>query len=265
MMAANAEKMVADTGEETRLFINEREISPFYHRIKTDLLGKIERGVYREGEKIDSEISLCRQYGVSRPTIRHAIEQLVHDGYLWRKQGKGTFVSATRIHKNLNEYTPFAEDVKTIGKNARLRILTNKRIGANREIADKLGMEPGAEVLKVAAIRMMDSQPMVYRVSYYVVALLPTLQETVREDVSMFEAIHTVLGKDSGLYIAKAKQTFRVVTAGEQEAEYLRLPLGAPLIQWEGLNYLNNGKAIEYYFALSNSEKYTFSVEQTRR
>lgn len=247
------------------MFIDEREAAPYYHQIKNDILSKIQSGVYREGRKIDSEITLCRMYGVSRPTVRKAIEELVYAGHLWRRQGKGTFVNEVRIHKNLNELTPFWQDIKSLGKRLKLKVLLNKRVAAPAHVAARIGVEPRADVLKVVAIRMADDLPVVYRTSYYVTDIMPTLQQTIREDMSISDALHQSLGEASGLFISRAVQTFRVVPAKAREARHLDLPQGAPLILWEGVNYLNTGRAVEFYLALSNSEKYTFSIEQTRR
>jgi len=240
----------------------EKDAVSSYSTIKQDLTHKIKTGYYKANEKIDSENVLCSKYGVSRPTVRRAIDALVYSGFLWRKQGKGTFVNSRLIHKDLNSYTPFAEDVAMEGKKFAIKIISMKTTKADEAMAMNLGMLLGDKVLRTKSLRFVDGTPRMLRVSYFPLSRIPRLPSFMCDERSMFDAVHMSL--DSGLYVAKAKQTFQVIRGEKSVCSLLELAGDMPLIMWDGINYLNNGLPIEYTQAWHESTNFIFTIEQAR-
>ncbi len=242
--------------------MDEERMLPQYYLIKRDIIDKIQTGVYEFNQKIESENVLSAKYGVSRPTVRKALDELVFLGYLSRKQGKGTFVDRPVINKNLNQYTPFSEDVAAIGKKMLLKVLEKKKITADPEISIKLSIPEGSPVLKVVSIRIADNLPKLYRISYYPYYRVPDLGKYIVDDLPIFDALNKAL--PDGSYIATSKQTFRVELSSDSISGYLGVPDGTPLILWKGVSFLNDGTPIEYSIALHDSTKFVFTIEQHR-
>ena len=234
-------------------------IIPYYYQIKADILDRIRRGELHENEKIESENELARKYGVSRPTVRQALNELVFTNVLWRRQGRGTFVSPKRLNENLLLYSPFVEEVTAMGKKPTIKITDRKVVTASKEMARLLEIEEGDEVLELAGLRLADEEPISFRSSYYPMKQFPDLIHERFEDVSLFEKMQSY-----GVQCARAKQTFQVVLARENEAHQLKISVGFPLLLWEGIIYSNLEKPFELTRALYRSDKYQFQIEQFR-
>jgi len=240
----------------------EKDAISRYCTIKNDLIHKIKSGYYKPNEKIDSENELCRKYGVSRPTVRKAIDELVYSGYLWRKQGKGSFVRRFIMHKYLNNYTPFAEDVAMEGKKFSLKILSTQIMKADEIMALHLNVHLEDKILKTKSLRFVDNSPRMLRISYFPLSRIPNLPSFLCDERSMFDSIHMSL--EPGYYIAKSKQSFHIIRGKKSIYDLLKISYNTPLIMWEGINYLNNGLPIEYTLAWHESENFIFTIEQTR-
>jgi len=79
--------------------------------LKSIIIRKIESGEYKEDEKIPSEVELCKEYNISRPTVRQAISELTNNGYLYKARGKGTFVAKTKKRIDIKDYSGFTPSI----------------------------------------------------------------------------------------------------------------------------------------------------------
>ncbi len=236
-----------------------RSVIPYYYQIKEDLIAKIQKGELKEDEKIPSETLLAAEYGVSRPTVRQAINELVFAGYLWRKQGKGTFVAPFKIQKNLQLYTPLVEELESQGKTLKIKVLSKKSIKATDEVARLLQIEPDEELIELRALRIVNDTPITLRTSYYPAKIVPQLINENIDDTPIYKII-----KKYGLTPVKTKDTIQVVQARKKEAKYFEVEEGFPLILWEGVVFLDEGRPFELTKALYRSDKFKFYVEQHR-
>src|SRR3954447_18057502 len=116
--------------------LNNSISTPLYDQLKQILKDAIGQGVYKSGEKLPNETELCDLYGVSRITVRRAIQDLADDGFLERKQGKGTFVTRTKITRELVSIDGFTDFSKQMGKTPSKRTISCEEIKATPEIAE---------------------------------------------------------------------------------------------------------------------------------
>src|SRR5512135_1112678 len=119
---------------------------PLYHQLKQVLQSDIEQEIYQSGERLPSEPELVREYGVSRITVRQALDELEAEGRVVRRHGKGTYVAERRIEQELVRLTDFVEDMQQAGRNPSSRVLAFKHEPASLTIAKALNIGSGTEV-----------------------------------------------------------------------------------------------------------------------
>lgn len=232
---------------------------PHYFQIRADILDKIRRGEIQEGARIPSENQLAKEYGVSRPTVRQALNELVFSGFLRREQGRGTFVAPKKITEDLLSYAPFVEEVTAIGMQGTIKVLNKSLIQATTEVARLLDIPSNSKLVEVMGLRLADGDPVTLRMSYFPFDRFPNLLTEELQKQSMYETI-----SQYGIQITRATQTFQVVQARELEAEHLKVQVGFPLILWEGLIYAQDNRPFELTRALYRSDRYEFRIEQYR-
>src|SRR5690606_3088473 len=129
---------------------------PVYYQLEERLKESIEKKEWEEGQIIPSERVLSEQYGISRMTVRQAIQNLVRDGYLYREKGKGTFVAANKIEQPLQGLTSFTEDMRSRGLKPGTRLLDFSVVAAEGELVRKLRVAEGESVIVIKRVRLAD-------------------------------------------------------------------------------------------------------------
>ncbi|MEH7274986.1 GntR family transcriptional regulator [Neobacillus vireti] len=242
--------------------LEEGSFIPFYHQIKKSLLYQIETGELKENQKLPSEMELANEFGVSRPTVRKALDELVYAGYLIKKKGKGTFVTYRKLKENLSVFTPFVEKANAIGKSPDIKTLSRKMITANEELAELLQVSIGEELVEMILLRMIDGEPVNLKTSYYSNSIFADFFESFIDDTPYFEKLESYLINKYRLFPLKYARSFEVVMSREPESKFLKVNKDFPLILWEDIMFLNNGKPAELSRTLYRSDKYHFYIEQ---
>src|SRR4051812_17560519 len=116
---------------------------PRYYQLKEIIRQKVSNGLWAPGTPIPSERELCEQYGISRMTARQSITELVNEGYLYREQGKGTFVAQPKITQQLTLLTGFTEDMEARTKRPSAQVLSQKMVSATADSAAILRVKIG--------------------------------------------------------------------------------------------------------------------------
>ena len=133
-----------------------------YRQIKLDLTRRIESGELPAGEGLPSERELCERYGVSRPTLRQATQDLVRDGVLVVRRGVGTFVAQPRVRQQLGTVLGFTEKMARQGRRGSTQVLERSVHRADQlggAVASELELQPNASVLRVVSLRLADNIP----------------------------------------------------------------------------------------------------------
>jgi GntR family transcriptional regulator len=236
--------------------------TPYFKQIKDHILGLIQTGQLKENERIPSEMTLSERFGVSRPTVRKALDELFFSGVLWRKQGKGTFVAPFRIEENLMTYTPFAEEVKAMGKQPQIMIISKKIIPAGPEVANQLQLDAENKVIELIGLRKIEDKPVTIRCSYYPMQLFPDIISEFKDNQPVHEIISHYLFTQHSLIPERVIQTFQVNMARDWEAALLSVEKNFPLLIWDGIFFANNQQPFEYCRSYYRSDRYKFKIEQ---
>jgi len=229
-------------------------------RIRDWLRDAIERGDYRPGQRIPSEDELMKRFGVSRGTVRQAIYELVLEGWLYRVQGSGTYVSRPKYRQTLSRLTSFTEDMRSLGLTPSARLLACRHQPADRKIAEALKIAPGEEVIYIERLRLANNEPMALNISIMPYKFVPNLEKENLETKSLYE----ILERQYGLLLFRAEQTLEPTIADQKTAKLLSVPVGAPILLVEGIVYLKNGTPIEWVRILYRGDRYKFHIIAVR-
>lgn len=213
---------------------------PLYHQLKQALQSDIEQGIYQSGERLPSEPELVREYGVSRITVRQALDELEAEGRVVRRHGKGTYVAERRIEQELVRLTDFVEDMQQAGQNPSSRVLTFEHEPAGSAIAKALNVKNGTEVVRVDRLRQADERPVAYDTTWlplrYGVLLtgMDLTQETIYHILETRFAIPVLFG---AFYISATEAT-------AQQAAYLEVAPGTALLVIQRISYTTQDEPV---------------------
>lgn len=196
--------------------------SPLYQQLYQDMLGRILNGDWPEDFKIPTEAELCNEYNVSRMTIRLAMDKLKDQGYLIRKQGRGTFVTRPVAEQELNRFYSFSDDNDDIPMIS--EVLSIEIIPAPEKIAAKLAVETGLPVVVIERIRSKDGIPIAYEKSYVVATMCPGITKEMIETDGLYKTIM----KLGHVIPSVATETFEAILINEKKAKYLNTKAKEP-------------------------------------
>nr|WP_263323239.1 GntR family transcriptional regulator [Neobacillus sp. Marseille-Q6967] len=218
--------------------LNNSISTPLYEQLKHFIKEAIDQGVYKAGEKLPNETDLCDIYGVSRITVRRAVQELVDEGFLERKQGKGTFVTRTKVTRELVSVDGFSDFSKQIGKNPSKRILVCEEMKAPSTIAEALQIPVDTPVLKLVRLMFIDQQPFVLDEAYYSLERFPDLTAHFNKYESTYEVLKNIY--NINLKTCSSKKIITVTPASVSEAEYLDCEVGDTLFNFDKTVYDEN-------------------------
>ena len=166
--------------------LNEISGIPLYIQIRERVLEQIKNNEIRMGDKLPAEEEIARESGVSRLTVRRAMDDLVADGLLQRIRGKGTFVVSRRMTRHYSRLTSFYEEAAEQGLKPSSRLLSFAIVSAPPEIAGRLDTASSAQVYAIKRLRILDSHPIAVHQLYIPCDLLKQLApEELEQEFSL--------------------------------------------------------------------------------
>lgn len=228
---------------------------PLYQQLYHTIYEQIVAGKWNPGDKIPSEGQLCSQYGVSRVTVRAAIEKLAEDGLLIKRHGKGTYVAMPVFVETMagGSFTKSCLQSNTVPHTEVRSIST---VPAPEAVALALQVEEGESVHQVCRIRFTDGVAVIYEVDFF-----------RQQDTFVLEAdigtmpMSEIISSRTGLFIREFKDMFDVSPANEDQAKVFDCPVGTPLLLVQQV-VMGDGRQILYYneqYILSQRYRYVVS------
>ena len=231
--------------------------SPKYLEIQNLLLQRIKNGDYQEGQLIPKEVDLAEQLNVSRPTVRHAIRNLVQAGYLERRKKRGTIVTQTKIKQQFTHVIEsYNTEIQNNGLVAKTQVLNFSTEKVNDEVAEALTIKPNTEVYKLVRLRSADNKPVVFVITYLPIAQLPDLQKIDFTHHSLYSEL-----AKAGLEITHVSRKIEVHPATEEEAQLLETDIKAPIFYFHTIGFTKDHRALEYSIASYRGDLNYFMVE----
>jgi DNA-binding GntR family transcriptional regulator len=227
---------------------------PLYYQLSQQLESAIEKGRLAPGSLLGNEIDLAGRLGLSRPTVRQAIQALVDKGLLVRRRGIGTQVVHSQVRRPL-ELSSLYDDLEAAGQRPATRVLRLEPRAADARIAAALGVAEGTEVLLVERLRLAHGEPMAYLRNH-----LPS--GVLRADTAGLEStgLYRLL-RSSGVTLHSARQAVGARNATPEEGELLAEEEGASLLTMQRTAFDDTGRVIEYGSHLYRASRYAFEFQ----
>lgn len=227
---------------------------PLYFQLSQQLEAAIERGALTPGTLLGNEIELAGRLGLSRPTVRQAIQSLVDKGLLVRRRGVGTQVVHSQVKRPL-ELSSLYDDLEAAGQRPETRVLHNTVEPASAEVAARLGVAEGDEVHLVERLRLAHGEPMAYLRNHIPSGLL-ALDTARLEATGLYRLMRT-----AGITLHSARQSVGARAATADEGERLGEPVGAPLLTMQRTTFDDTGRAVEFGSHIYRASRYSFEFQ----
>lgn len=238
----------------------DRESSiPLYQQLKDILRQQIELGVFHSGRRLPSEEDLCRRYGVSRITIRQALQSLSSEGLLVRGKGRGLIVALPKFQKPLSRFSGLAEDMTAYNVQSQPKLLEAKVVVPSAKISGSLGLGPSEGVFRLTRLWLADKQPVAFKIHYVPERFCPEIGSCLAD-----QPLYRVMEARYNILVTSARQVIEVTVASSFEANLLQVEAGSPVILWEGVAFSQDGRAVEYFRSLYRPDRFRFSFTSQR-
>jgi GntR family transcriptional regulator len=228
---------------------------PLYDQIERNLRDLIINGYLKPGQTMPTEWDLVELYGVSRLTIRRALDELVRQNWLVKKHGVGTFVRQPTLASIAASKLSFTEQMKAIGREPGSKHIGQRIINATAKIARALRINEGDSIIEITRVRMADNVPILLETACLSTIRFPSL---ANHDWSKNQSLYKILSQEYGINISAMDHTIKPVMLTETEARYLKAKAGIPALLSEIIAYTPDGTPVEYSWSFSNGDKSEF-------
>jgi GntR family transcriptional regulator len=249
---------MADTEQPSPL--NRSDATPLYLQLRQAILDELARSQPAHGERLPTERELQERYGVSRATVRSALDLLERQGYVVRAQGVGTLVARTKIEPDISQLTSFTEDLQAKGLEPSSATLEIALVSPPAGASEAFGLGDLDKVWYLRRLRFGNGEP----IGIHDLYLPPTLEFSPRALQSM-SSYYELLRERHGIEPMRALETFTAKTADAREASLLNVDEGAALLAIQRVTFDADERAIEYVDLLYRADHYEYRVELRRR
>jgi DNA-binding GntR family transcriptional regulator len=233
--------------------IDRKSPVPLYFQFAQQLQTLIETGVLPPGTRLSNEVALADQFGLSRPTMRQAMQLLVDKGLLARRRGVGTQVVTNRIRRQV-EFTSLYEDLERDERRPRTEVLSIETVPAGAETAAALRLEEGAQVVEMQRLRFADDQPIALMHNHLPAGLIELTAAGLAE-AGLYQLL-----RQAGIGLSTAEQTIGARRATAAEAKLLDEGRGATLLTMTRTAFDGAGRPVEYGSHVYRASRYSFEM-----
>jgi GntR family transcriptional regulator len=231
---------------------------PAYKQIQGTIVERVEHGLLKPGDLVDSERELARIHGVSLMTARHALIALEREGMVVRRRGAGTFVAPPKIH--FNKLMSYTEQMSSRGLAVSSKVLSLSITHTEHEIAARLALPATGPLVKLERLRLSGHEPCAIETCYFSADEFAGVTRTRLDRISLF----SVLEHDYGIQIAHADEEVDATSADAQTARLLDIPLSAAVLRIRQKIYSTTGKPALYVLGLYRSDRHSLFIRRFR-
>jgi len=222
--------------------------------VRDEIIGMLDE--LQVGDALPSERRLATDLGVSRPTLRAVIDELVREGLLLRRHGSGTYVAEPKIALPLT-MTSFSEDMARRGMRPSSRVVSFETTSAGAKLGQRLHLSPVEEVWVITRLRLADDETMAIEWLHAPRRFLPDLR---REDLAQ-QSFYELLRERRGIVIARGTQTIEPTVTSQEEADLLGVPVHSPAFLFERTTEGEGGEVVEFVRSVYRGDRYRLVTE----
>jgi GntR family transcriptional regulator len=233
---------------------------PRYHRVYVGLRTWIRDGSYAAGAQIPTEPELCKMFGVSRITVRKAIDHLVAEGWLVRQQGRGTFVQLSAVSRSPSlDIDAVRSQVADLAASTEVRDLRTSIVAPDEETRAALNLADGELVHKAVHVRLLRGEPLGVITTYAPCDIAARVGERAMTQQPMFQLLER-----AGIAVREADQLIGATLAGVDAARALGIAVGAPLLRLTRVVFDSRRRPVERVIALYRADAYQYRMHLGR-
>lgn len=233
---------------------------PLYQQLKEHLLHTINDGTLAAHTQLPSERALVRELAVSRITVRQALSELVHQGYLYTTPGKGVFVADRRTTYPFNGLLSFTASAHARGLVPSSRTLHAHMLPATQALAHQLSVMPGAEIVSLQRVRLINEVPVMVQQCWLPHARCPGLLTMDLEQRSLY----AVLQNEYGLILARSDMVIGARLADGQEQAWLKAADHQIVLTVDQHTFTQDQRPLELSCSVIHGQRYPLNIEQGR-
>jgi GntR family transcriptional regulator len=231
-----------------------------HEQISDWLRERIERGTYQADEQLPSESQLGETFGVSRITVRRALQTLEGEGFIYRRQGLGSFVARRRVRQGLVRLTDFVEDMQQAGIAASSSVLHFKNERAAADIAAALDIREGQTISRLDRLRLGNGEPIAFDRTWLPIAYSQLLAD---RDLTS-ETIYEILERDYGIPVIRGRFRIEAANARADVAKHLDIPAGRALLLIERTSFTTGDMRVYFQRRYYRSDRVAYEMELQR-
>lgn len=238
--------------------IDRHSPTPLYMQLKSHLLAQITDGLLRPGDALPSERQLCRDFGLSRTTVREALRELDRTGVIQIVAGRGAYVTGLSPELTVTvSLAGFSGDIRRVGAVPSSQLLSAELTTTPPPgVLAALGLQPGEEVVALERLRLVNNVPLALHTAYLNHRLCPQILQYNLAEASVFE----LLRDKYGLRIVRAEEQVYATLANRREIDLLDLNYPAAVLRATRTTFLDTNAVIEYSFATYCGEWYRLNI-----
>lgn len=239
----------------------ESDTAPLYTKVEAALAAEISSSALPPGSQLPPEERLIERFGVSRTTVRKAVENLVARGLVEIRRGKGTFVAEPKITQELTELTGFVEDMHALGRTPTARLVDQRIVTADAAVARQLALPPGTDVMRIRRVRLADGVAVSFDETY-----LPRElgEQIVAHDLEA-EPIFSLLEERYDVPLVDAEYRLEAVAAPPEVAQALAIAPGSPVFLIERTSHTHAHRPIDFEKLYYRGDLIRFVTRLSRR
>ncbi len=229
--------------------------APKYAQVKEEIRRKILNREWDDGSRVPVEAEFCEMFGVSRITVRRALEELQAEGYLVKIQGKGTFVRRKAVEQRLSKFYSFSEELRRQGLKEQAEVIELEVINADAELAENLKLEPGDLVQRIYRLRRTEHGPYALETSYIPCGIVGELTAEMINEKGLYRSMEL-----HGVVVNSARETFKAVNVNKEQSRLLQVRNDAAAISLTRTAF-SGIMVVEYCVSIIRGDFFCYSFD----
>jgi len=233
--------------------INKTSPLPLYYQLKESILTAVQNKEFEVGERLPSERELAEYHNISRMTVKKAVDILVDNGYLIRKQGSGTFVTDYQQSYSISPLLSFTKEMEAKDLNYTTKILNFTEI-TDQKVASKMNLQPEAKIYQLERLRLIENKPFLLENTFLAADNFPDLKKDELENSSLFK----IIKNKYNIQLSTAEAEVEAVIFDADIAAKMQVKEGLLGLYFEQFSKNEKLEIIEYTSAYYRNDNYKF-------